>query len=253
MCFLKKGLNKKFFLIFSVFFMLVFFILFPCPLFAQSSTIRGGFPASGRRTVDGGIVLEKNNVEAGEAFGGRVWAKVYPVPGAGANFCNVGVDFDPGPSPLDITFACNYDPEHAGGQDYVICQRNFVHSYTQPGRYVIVLLIDCGIVSRSESAIVTVVTSTRPALVVEFATPITATTIEAIIERVANILFWLFFSVGIIFILLGGLQILTSAGVPENVARGKQTLTYALLGMGILALARGIVSLIYLLLPIRTP
>ena len=47
-----------------------------------------------------------------------------------------------------------------------------------------------------------------------------------------------------IFIVVGGIQILFSAGNPEKFKKGKQTLLYTVIGFGIVLVAKGVSALI---------
>jgi len=199
--------------------------------------------------------VDDNSLEVGDTLSGWVEAKVNAPPGEPPRErnCTVEVYFDiaaAGGNP-DIEFECNYDPS-TGAENFVVCKKNFYHVYLTPGwRFVTTQLICDGRFICGKSRRISVTTSTRPVFPTGLATPITSTTIEEIIRRVTNIIYWLFASVAIIFILIGGMQILTSAGVPAQIAKGRRTITYALLGLGILTLARGIILLIYLVLPLR--
>jgi glucose uptake protein GlcU len=54
-------------------------------------------------------------------------------------------------------------------------------------------------------------------------------------------LFLLLFAVSVLFILIGGFQYVTSAGKEEQAKKGRQTLTYAVIGLAISILAYVIV------------
>jgi hypothetical protein len=61
--------------------------------------------------------------------------------------------------------------------------------------------------------------------------------------RIVYYLITMAFSVTLLFMLWGGLQMLMSAGNPEGVKRGKQTIYYALLGFAIVMCSYIIISL----------
>ena len=230
--------NKNYLLSFFTLLVFLIWIIIPSKTFALIGELS--------------LHVDDTSLEVGDTLSGWVEAKVNAPPGGGSRDCDVHVDFDifDGVGP-DIEFECNYDPS-TGAENFVVCKKNFYHVYLTQGSKLVMADLSCGtgIVS-SKHVEVSVTTSTRPVFPTGLATPIVSTTIEEIIRRVTDIIYWLFASVAIIFILIGGMQILTSAGVPAQIAKGRRTITYALLGLGILTLARGIILLIYLVLPLR--
>jgi high-affinity nickel permease len=62
-----------------------------------------------------------------------------------------------------------------------------------------------------------------------------------VIVAVIKMLFLLLFAVSVLFILIGGFQYVTSAGKEEQAKKGRQTLTYAVIGLAISILAYVIV------------
>jgi len=65
-----------------------------------------------------------------------------------------------------------------------------------------------------------------------------------IIERVANWLFAILLAVALIFIIISAYQFLTSGGDPARVTQARQALMYALIGVGVAFLAKGLVMLV---------
>lgn len=74
-----------------------------------------------------------------------------------------------------------------------------------------------------------------------------------IIETVANWLFVILLAVALIFILIAAYQFLTSGGDPTRVAAARQNLLYALVGIAVAFLARGLVALVRFVLGIPAP
>lgn len=62
-----------------------------------------------------------------------------------------------------------------------------------------------------------------------------------LIIAVVKMLFLLLFAVSVLFIVIGGFQYVTSAGKEEQAKKGRQTLTYAVIGLAISILAYVIV------------
>jgi len=60
--------------------------------------------------------------------------------------------------------------------------------------------------------------------------------ITKLVGNIAKIALQLVSTVALLFLIVGGIQYITSAGNPDNTARAKQTLLYAILGL-ILAIA----------------
>jgi len=73
-------------------------------------------------------------------------------------------------------------------------------------------------------------------------TPITD--IGAVIVKIVNVLLGFTAALAVLFIIIGGLQYITSAGNTDKAKTGRQTLTYAILGLIIVILSYFIVSLV---------
>lgn len=64
------------------------------------------------------------------------------------------------------------------------------------------------------------------------------------IYKVTNWLFYILILLVTVFIIYGGFVIITASGDPEKAGKGKQILTYAIVGLAIALLARVIPSLV---------
>lgn len=73
--------------------------------------------------------------------------------------------------------------------------------------------------------------------------PLKDDTIPEILNTVAGFLYTLAIAVVTIMVLWGGFQILTAAGSPERIDRGKKTLLYAVIGTVVILIAGGIADL----------
>ena len=71
------------------------------------------------------------------------------------------------------------------------------------------------------------------------------TTIESLIDRIVK---WLVFYIGpsivTLMIILGAFQIMAAGGNPEKIKKGKQIVTYAIIGYALLLLSSGIISIL---------
>lgn len=68
-------------------------------------------------------------------------------------------------------------------------------------------------------------------------------TIPDILNAVAGFLYALALAVVTVMVLWGGFQILTAAGSPERIDKGKKTLLYAVIGTVVILIAGGIADL----------
>lgn len=71
--------------------------------------------------------------------------------------------------------------------------------------------------------------------------PIKAGSIEEIIENVINFFFTIALIICPLIIIVGGFMMVTSGGDPGKVETGKKMVYYALIGLGIVVLAKGFV------------
>lgn len=71
---------------------------------------------------------------------------------------------------------------------------------------------------------------------------------QSFLTVVQNVISFMFYDIAVplctIMALVGGFQLMTSAGDPEKSSRGKKTLLYAAIGFGIVLIASGIASLL---------
>ena len=218
--------------------LLIFFILF--------LLMFGGLIYAQR--VELFLNIENPSVSAGEAIKGTAIARVYERHGGGISHCEIGVDF--GDSTPSLRFPCSHDPNTGGTSGYTECQENFVHVYTTAGTKTIRMYASCGghgaAALKTFSIIVSPAPTSSPPTVLE--PGIAATSIEEIIERIVQIIYWIFTSLAVIIILIGGFIVLTSAGNPRLIAKGRQAVLYTLLGFALLTLSRGIIELIFVII-----
>lgn len=69
-------------------------------------------------------------------------------------------------------------------------------------------------------------------------------TVTSVFDNIGNWLFYILVALGTIFVLVAAFQFLTAGGNPDAVTRARNTLTYALVGIGLGVLAKGLVAFV---------
>jgi len=87
----------------------------------------------------------------------------------------------------------------------------------------------------------------------EYTNPLTGqpTSITGLIGIIANYLLNLAIPIAVIIIIYGGFLMLTSGGVPAKYKKGIDALKYASLGLVVLLIAKGFVSLVQSILSVK--
>ena len=68
--------------------------------------------------------------------------------------------------------------------------------------------------------------------------------LDALIEKIVDWFSWFVLTVAVLFLLVAAWTFLTAGGNPESVAKARQMLIYALIGIAVAVLAWGMVDLI---------
>ena len=76
-------------------------------------------------------------------------------------------------------------------------------------------------------------------------------TIFTILDKIATWLLTISVLVAGIMVIYGAFQILTAGAVPENIEKGKKTILYAMVGLGIILLFKVLIALIAQLLGVQ--
>ena len=74
--------------------------------------------------------------------------------------------------------------------------------------------------------------------------PLACGTFPECIEKIIGFIFWIALAIVPIIIIIAGFLFLTSGGDPEKVQTAKKMILYACIGLVIILLAKGIISLI---------
>jgi len=82
------------------------------------------------------------------------------------------------------------------------------------------------------------------ALAVTIENPITSSSIEAVVDRIANFLILVFIPIAVIMILYGAFTFITADGDEAKIKKAKQILTWAVVGIAILLVAKSTVVVI---------
>ena len=83
-----------------------------------------------------------------------------------------------------------------------------------------------------------------PAGQVCFCNPLKYATFDELVTAIMNFIFVLAVVTVPLIIIVGAFQLLTSSGDPKKIGAGKSMITYALIGLAIILLARGIIAMI---------
>lgn len=86
---------------------------------------------------------------------------------------------------------------------------------------------------------------------IEFENPIQATSVQAVVSAIGNWLYAIAFALVPVMILVGAFYILTAAGDPERVNTGKKIILWTIIGLGIVIISTGIMSLMKELLGVQ--
>lgn len=66
----------------------------------------------------------------------------------------------------------------------------------------------------------------------------------ATLENIADWLFYLLLGIAVVFIVIGGIYYVTAQGDPDKIKKAGQTIQYALIGVIVASLAKGLVALV---------
>jgi hypothetical protein len=81
--------------------------------------------------------------------------------------------------------------------------------------------------------------------------PVSSSDLFELIDRIIGIVFWIATTFSFFMIVIGGFLMVTSAGDPQKVGRGRNTVFYAIVGFAVMSLSKGIVALLLALLGVK--
>lgn len=81
--------------------------------------------------------------------------------------------------------------------------------------------------------------------------PVGATKIEEFIDKASGSIYWIATGILVLVILAAGINILIAAGDPLKIQQGKNALFYALIGFALMAMSKGIIDLIRLVIGVK--
>ena len=90
-----------------------------------------------------------------------------------------------------------------------------------------------------------------PAVSIELPNPLGVNSITGLLDRLIGGLFIIATPIAIIMIIIGAFQILTAAGDPEKVKKGKKTITYTVIGYAVIIVAKSVTVLIASILGVQ--
>lgn len=192
------------------------------------------------------LSVDKTSAEVGEIISGTAMLRVYK-PAASERAVTLRAVFGDGTS--QALGSCTASSDMS--EDYTECDFEFIHIYDNPDTYELTIegTVDAHYNVDGPTKIITISTTSDP-----FATSagpaIESTTTAAILTRVAWIVYWVVGSLFVVLVMFGGFILLTSSGNPQQNTKGKQIITYAIIGIAIMALARGIIEFIKLILEV---
>ena len=79
---------------------------------------------------------------------------------------------------------------------------------------------------------------------IHFPNPISCGDVPCVINRIISLLYWIAIPVAVLMILYGGFKILVAGGDPKKFSDGKKIILYAVIGLAIVLVSGGVVSIV---------
>jgi len=194
------------------------------------------------------LTIDRTAVEIGEMISGKATVTLFE------SFSGTFyISFGDGTS--SFKFNCPFNSNAPSG--ITTCDQNFIHVYDTPNTYLLSLSTGwiTGISTPNSSALsqkrITVAERATSSVSTAIEPALLATSTAGIIESVVRALYWIISSLLVFLIMIGGFTIITAAGKPEKITKGKQIIIYAIIGFAIMAISRGIIELVYLILGVK--
>ncbi|MBU1045543.1 pilin [Patescibacteria group bacterium] len=144
-------------------------------------------------------------------------------------------------------------------QTIIRCSYNFSHTYTRSGTFTVTPKGSSSSVIGSSPAVdftgspetVYVTAASIPTPHGNDLNPLVATGTAELIRQLTDRIFIYFSALAVLFVIIGGFTILTAAGSPTQVTKGKKIVLFTIIGYALILLARGIALLIVKILGIN--
>jgi len=87
--------------------------------------------------------------------------------------------------------------------------------------------------------------------VITIQNPLTATNFEEVVNSIINFIFYVGVALAPLLIIYGAFYLLTSGGDPGRIDTGKRIISYALIGLAIVLMAKGLLAIIEQVLGVK--
>ena len=82
----------------------------------------------------------------------------------------------------------------------------------------------------------------------EISSPLDAETFQELLNNIIGFIFWVGFAIAPLILVIAGFLYVTSAGNVQRLATAKQMILYTVIGLAVLLISRGLISVVKLVL-----
>ena len=155
---------------------------------------------------------------------------------------------------LYVSPLCTCDSSTEDTEEKVVdCSYPFSHTYNSAGAFSVTpqdFLAATNSVGLSETVTVVAVPPAPTPGGGSGLNPLEAGTAAELTRAVVDVIFYILSGLAVALIMLGGITIITAAGSPTQLTKGKQIIIYTIIGYALILVARGIVALVFRVLDI---
>lgn len=147
-----------------------------------------------------------------------------------------------GPSYEETYSPATCTPNATKTEHTEISSYDFSYIFPEVGKYLVIP------VGGSEGKWITVVPASESDPVEPLESGLEGETIPDVIDHITDIVFYILSGLTLMFLVLGGMTIISASGQPEAITRGKNIIKATLIGYAIILIAKGIVELVMVIL-----
>lgn len=147
---------------------------------------------------------------------------------------------------------CDSNPEDTE-EKIVDCTYPFSHTYNTAGTFLVSPQeFNTGSIGLSETVTVSAVPPAPTPGGGSGINPLEAMTAAELVNTIVDVVFYILTSLAVALVIFGGITIITAAGSPTQLTKGKQIIIYTIIGYALILAARGIVGLVFQVLDVST-